>query len=433
MQSAYGTGVPRPNRPISSLHFDEMPVLSFTQPTDGNDPNKAIWDELSALRETSLEQAQEYAFRILHKNRLLPIAEKLLRQMPPPSISETKWEYVAQHFDNLLNGAPFFTSDYRSIRSYCITRSRLPMTVFKEICRQLDLSRKTLGKRRNLENEIAVQSYLQPIFTTILGLFQSRLTNLPALPCSGSQKDEEGQQDHDGHCKSTISLFGRSLLVIIQVKNIKPGNRNHSDLIAKVIAEAMDVDKYNKEKYQGIPIHAILTNGTEFECFHMNFETRTILRGHALTSEGFSYSTHRLYFPEFEGVPQYLASLKADVEAIFDTFLNAYLAGIMAQIYYLRRLPHKFEQHPYAGYHAGSKETGNSTKMWEIARSKCESAQEKLYNSHQLRIQDPVRADEMAEEGLLLLKESVKSIHLPNDDWSLLDNWDEKATQLKID
>jgi hypothetical protein len=78
-----------------------------------------------------------------------------------PSFSTIKWEDISPYFIRSLDMTLY--NDHRSIRPYVLKRSRVPLNVFRALCEQLDQSRITLGERRDLENEAAVQLYIHPV------------------------------------------------------------------------------------------------------------------------------------------------------------------------------------------------------------------------------------------------------------------------------
>lgn len=79
-----------------------------------------------------------------------------------PSFSMIKWDDISPYFIRSLDMTLY--DDHRSIRPYILKRSRIPLDVFKTLCEQLDRSPITLGERRDLENEAAVQLYIHPVY-----------------------------------------------------------------------------------------------------------------------------------------------------------------------------------------------------------------------------------------------------------------------------
>ena len=86
---------------------------------------------------------------------------KALRRKFLPNFSTITWKDVYPYFAAGLNTTLY--NDHRSIPPYLLRRSRIPIDLFKEICGQLDVSRKTLGDRLELDNEAAVQLYFHPV------------------------------------------------------------------------------------------------------------------------------------------------------------------------------------------------------------------------------------------------------------------------------
>jgi hypothetical protein len=101
--------------------------------------------------------------------------------------------------------------DHRAIPNYPLNRSRPPLPIFKEILSELDVARRNLGERCNLENEAAVQLYIHPIPTAILNLFRGRLTNMPEHLLTG-------QIVNSGRSEFTIGFKGRLMLLFIELK-----------------------------------------------------------------------------------------------------------------------------------------------------------------------------------------------------------------------
>jgi len=136
------------------------------------------------------------------------------------------------------------------------------MPYFKYLCSQLDASRKTLGRMATLENEAAKQSYMHPILATLLTLFSGRLTNL-------HEHTLKGRITMSGRCEFSIMLQGTIMLLFIEFKDSLSGSQElHSNLIAQVLAEADGADLFNQiRECDGVAIHAILTDGNNFEFF----------------------------------------------------------------------------------------------------------------------------------------------------------------------
>ena len=145
------------------------------------------------------------------------------------------------------------------------------------------------------------------------------MTNLP-------EQLLKGQIGNSGRCEFTVSFHGRLILCFIEFKHTLPtGAAAHSDVIAQVIAEMDGADTFNQvEEYDGMPIHAILTDGTNFEFYCSNFKHWTVHRGIGRLEEGISFDNqHRISLPASERAPDYLAKFKNVVEIIFDTFPQA--------------------------------------------------------------------------------------------------------------
>jgi hypothetical protein len=130
------------------------------------------------------------------------------------------------------------------------------------MCRELDRSRRNLGDRRSLENEAAVQLYMNPIPETIIGLFRGRLANLP-------EHMFHGRLAGSGRCVFTITFHGRLMLVFIELKqSLTHSPCAHSNVVAQIMAGADGANLFNeKYRFDGIPIKAILTDGVEFEFY----------------------------------------------------------------------------------------------------------------------------------------------------------------------
>ena len=112
----------------------------------------------------------------------------------------------------------------------------------------------------SLENEAAVQLYMNPIAETIISLFCGPLTNIP-------QHMFHGRIAGNGRCKCTITFHGRLTLLFIELKqSLAHDAHEHSKIVAQVMAEADGANLFNEEyRFDGIPIRAILTDGIEFE------------------------------------------------------------------------------------------------------------------------------------------------------------------------
>ena len=116
---------------------------------------------LQELQAKSPETADEVAFQIIHHSRITPSVLKALRRKFLPIFSTII--YVEGCFPYFATGLNTLYNDHRSIPPYLLQRSRVPIDLVKEICGQLDISRKTRGDRLELDNEAAVQLYFHPI------------------------------------------------------------------------------------------------------------------------------------------------------------------------------------------------------------------------------------------------------------------------------
>jgi hypothetical protein len=67
-------------------------------------------------------------------------------------------------------------------------------------------------ERRTLENEAAVQLYMNPIPETILSLFRGRLNNMPEHVYHGTIAGS-------GRCEFSITFHGRLIHLFIEVKH----------------------------------------------------------------------------------------------------------------------------------------------------------------------------------------------------------------------
>jgi len=206
-----------------------------------------ITKRIQDLQITSPNDIQKFAFKILNHVNLPKTALRHLRSNYLPSFSAMRWEDVFPLFQHSLTHNPPY-DDHRNIPPYILQRSRLPITLFKSICSQLDTSRKTLGTREELQNETTVQLYFHPVPNTILGLFNGRMINLP-------EKILQGTILSAGRCKFTVTFFSKNILCFIEFKETLPTNAPaHSDVVAQVIAEMDGADTHNREnQYDGCP------------------------------------------------------------------------------------------------------------------------------------------------------------------------------------
>ncbi len=375
-------------------------------------------NNLQALCNNDPIAAQKLAYKLIHHCRLSTIVLKQLRQKYLKSFSKVQWRDVVEYFRPNLVG-PY--DDHRSIPGYRLKRARLPMSVFKDICAQLDASRMTLGDRENLETETAVQLKYNPIPGTLLTLFGGRLTNIP-------ERKLVGQLGNSGRCEFTISFHNLLVLCFVEYKQgLRHGPDVYSDIVAQVIAEMDGADTHNQSgEMDGICIHAILTDGVTFEFFKANFKHWTMHRGLGYLDEGVPYDGgYRISLPDAERAVDYLAKLKVVVEIIFDTFLTSYVEGIAAQKARSERHQRNWEDQLGRGFLRRK-----SNSFWEFAESEAVEAQTKLHAAHRYRLINPHEADELAQIGLRHLTQSVLSIPTPGLDWTFLDNWDQRAEAL---
>jgi hypothetical protein len=137
--------IPNPDYPVAIHDIGELEIF--------------IDKRMQDLQITSPD-VQKFAFKILNHVTLPKTVLRHLRSNYLPSFSAMKWEDVFPLFQHSLTHNPPY-DDHRNIPPYILQRSRLPITLFKSICAELDTSRKTLGTREELQNEAAVQLYFQ--------------------------------------------------------------------------------------------------------------------------------------------------------------------------------------------------------------------------------------------------------------------------------
>jgi hypothetical protein len=264
-----------------------------------------------------------------------------------------------------------------------------------------------------------VQLKYNPVPSTLLGLFDGRLTNLPERLV--------GQIGSSGRCEFTIAFHNLLVLCFLEYEQGLPtGVEAHSDVVAQIIAEMDGADIFNQNgEMDGIRIQAILTDGVIFEFYAGNFKEWTIHRGIGLV-EGIPYEGgYQIMLPRSEKVPDYLAKLKVVVEVVFDSFLTSYIDGICAQKGRSERRRRVRENE--LGREFMRRE---SDSFWDFAETAAVDAQERLRAAHRHRVVNPEEADQMAELGLEKLSQSAAHIPTPDLDWCFLDNWNERAEAL---
>lgn len=383
-------------------------------------------DELDAfistrLRELQTAQIQGYsedklAFLVIHYCKLTPAVMAHLRRKFLPSFSKITWIEVYPFFFSSLDTSMY--SDHRSIQTYQLYRSRIPIEIFEEIAQQLDRSRRNLGERRTLANEAAVQLYMNPIPETILSLFRGRLNNMPEHMYHGTIAGS-------GRCEFSITFHGRLTLLFIEVKHKLSYNpQEHSKMVAQVMAEAGGANLFNKEyQFDDIPIRVILTDGMSFEFYFFDFKKWSVQRGIGSSQAGIPRNDYgRILLPAAEDDHQYVMKLKVIVEVILDEFIDSYIVGLEAQLEHSAA-----ELWTQVIRPLGSDVIRRESKdYWERALARAKFAGRQLREAHHMRTEDPVAADEHARQGLTYLKESALLIPHSELDWSLLDYWEEK-------
>lgn len=236
-----------------------------------------------------------------------------------------EWQDVHGYFAPNLSPP---LDDHRSIPPYRLHRARLPIALFKSICGLLNESRKTLGRREDLATEAAVQLKYNPIPSTLLGLFDGRLTNLP-------EPRLVGQIGSSGRCEFTIAFHNLLVLCFVEYEQGLPtGVEAHSDVVAQIIAEMDGADTFNQNgEIDGIRIQAILTDGVIFEFYAGDFKDWTIHREIGLVEEGIPYEGgYQITLPQSEKAPDYLAKLKVVVEVVFDSFLTSSMESVSKKV-----------------------------------------------------------------------------------------------------
>jgi len=134
---------------------------------------------------------------------------------------------------------------------------------------------------------------------------------------------------------------------------------------------------------------------------------------------------YQICLPSSERAPTYRPILKCLIEAIFDTFLMAYINGLAAQKSYSARRA-RAEDTEVGGVYVPRR----STNYWDEAYTRAQNALAQLRFAHGHRLINKAEADNLAFHGRDLLTQSAMSIPLPDMDWSLLDGWDEAEDAL---
>jgi hypothetical protein len=305
-------------------------------------------------------------------------------------------------------------TDHRAVQPYLLCRSRLSLSIVEHILQELDLSHRILGTMSKLENEHAKQSYMSPILSTMLALFCGRLMNLP-------DKLLKGVIETSGRCEYTISLLGPTMVLFIVLKDSLNGSDDkHSDVITQVIAETDAWDLYNElEEYGGLPLHAILTDGQNFEFYVMDFAVMGLYRGVGTAEKGNPFhDDYRISLPPSERDPHYIPQLKIIVETIFDVFLQCYINGVYSPKTYSERSARVQLTLEGEGY-----VPRRSSEFWDATYAHGLEAINLLRAAHEMRSLDVDKAEEMASKGIAMLEQSVNTIPSPAD-WSFLDKWE---------
>jgi hypothetical protein len=281
--------------------------------------------------EPSSTAAQKLAFRIIQHTRMTPKVLHHLCKQYLPSFSSITWQDVFPSFAPNLDTT--YYSDHRSIPGYLLKRSRVLISIFETLLAELDVARRNVGERGTLENEAAVQLAIHPIPNTVLSLFHGRLTNMP-------EHLMKGQMASSGRCEFTVTFHGRLVLLFIELKHsLAVSNEDHADMVAQVLAEADGADTANQSKeFDGVPIHAILTDGIHYEFYWISFNSWTVFRGAGAMNEGITVygDPGRISLPNSERAPDYVGQLKIILEVLLDTFLQTYINGICASREYSR-------------------------------------------------------------------------------------------------
>jgi hypothetical protein len=329
------------------------------------------------------------------------------------------WRDIFPYFYESLDLRVY--DDYRSIKPYKLKRSRVPKHIFKKIAQEIDLNRKIMGSRRELENEAAIQLYYHPIPMNLLSLFNGRLTNLP-------EHLLQGTISKSGRCEYTITFYGRLMLLFIEYKTSLEGNPDsHSDVVAQCIAEADGAATFNETRgFDGFPIHAILTDGRDFEFYHVDFSSYTATRGVPSVEAGItSLDPDRITLPHTERAPDWLPTLKVVIEVVFDTFLQSYISGIEAHQMFSRRRARVQQTELGIGYRRR-----RPVDTWDRVHHLASTALETFRDAHHARVVDTTDAEATAARGLAMLQQSADLIPDPQMDWSIIENWDEREQAL---
>jgi hypothetical protein len=184
---------------------------------------------------------------------------------------------------------------------------------------------------------------------------------------------------------------------------------------------------FNQAKgLNGWPIHCILTDGAIFQFFKCSFKDYSIHRGVATAvEEGVAIVPDYKIALSREHDVQYLGQLKIIVEVFLDMFLETLINGVQAEREYSERRARQQIGKLGAGYLRRA-----STSTWLETELIARQALDMLRKAHHQRVIDVAIAEQMANDGIELIRRSA--LNIPREDLSLLGDWEDKKHGLML-
>ncbi|KAN0133984.1 hypothetical protein V8E53_008202 [Lactarius tabidus] len=299
-------------------------------------------------------------------------------------------------------------------------RSRIPTSLFKAIVEDMDILLTQYGNLRCQATEEARSCFLAPIFNHLVAQFGGSIKNMPEpLP----EPLRQGCITTRGRMDYHFKAFGTRAVMFVEVKQDIGPLSERVNAIAQVIAECYACDFNNRQHDTSIPIYGILCDGSTFQFFSFDGNTKPYK-----FSIGLDPGTQFQVIPltDFSFQPtahSFIHSLRPICEIVFNLLLLTYIASLKI---WVPSMPCEgTESQP------GQERIGDCDKALRSSLRFAEDALEKSQNAEVLR-QDGLiaMADVITEAAFQDLRHSTDAVPYYScglyDDPPLMASWNEE-------
>ncbi|KAF8329513.1 uncharacterized protein EI90DRAFT_3062859 [Cantharellus anzutake] len=149
--------------------------------------------------------------------------------------------------------------------SFDLYRSRIPMTLFRDIIAGIDKTFLRYGPMTAHQNEETRSQFLSPIFDCLVPLFGSHIRATP----------EARRWTTKGRVEYQFIILGTITVLFVEYMKVVGGATEHLNAVAQLIAECDAGDFANQRTNLHVPVYGILYDGNAFEFFLFSRNTKS--------------------------------------------------------------------------------------------------------------------------------------------------------------